>query len=402
MAFFIVYIIDDEGKKVIDGLEASNQEELFKTLTQNKYVPLKVYPLHENLMFLSKLFEPKVSTDQVIQILDNLNIILKAGIPLAQGLHDIKEDAENAQEKKLITRIANQVSAGSKFSKACEPYSKQFTQTIINLMAVGEETGQIETTLRSGADFLRKTEQLKKNTKKALFTPLVSIALIFGALAAWMVFVVPGMVDFFKDMDSELPPVTVMIIAVSAFFTDYIGSILIGLIGTIFAFKTALGNSVIFRYKFLKAMLKMPIFSKMMVFFNIAYIADYLQLSLQSGLTLYDALIMLQGSIENDLYKEDLEKIIRGLEQGVPLSSGVRANPLYTNFVTRVIEIGETTGSLENELGTIAETYFLKVHEISENIPKVVQPITMMIGGGMMALIMTGLMGPIYDLIAQM
>ncbi|MEA3290063.1 MAG: type II secretion system F family protein [Campylobacterota bacterium] len=402
MAFFIVYIIDDEGKKLIEGFEANNKGELYQTLDQNNNIPLKIYPLHPKLMFLSKLFEPKVTTDQIIQMLDNLNIILKAGIPLAQGLHDIKEDAENAQEKKLLTKIANQVSSGTKFSTACEPYKKQFTQTIINLMAVGEETGQIETTLRSGADFLRKTQELKKNTKKALITPLFSIGFIFMAVVAWMLFVVPGMVGFFKDMDTELPALTKFLIAASEFFTEYIGMVIMGIIGTIIIFKTALEKSDKFRYAFLKLALKTPVFSKMMVFFNIAYIADYLKLSLSSGLTLYDALIMLQGSIENDLYKEDLEKIIKGLEQGVPLSAGVRSNPLYTNFVTRVVEIGETTGSLENELGTIAETYFTKVQDISDNIPKIVQPLTLMIGGGFMALIMTGLMGPIYDLIAQM
>ncbi|MEA3383625.1 MAG: type II secretion system F family protein [Campylobacterota bacterium] len=402
MQFYIIYALDETGNKVIDGFEVENRAQLYKVFETNFYTPIKIYDVPSKFSFIKPIFTPKISTEQVIEMLDGLNIILRAGIPINQGLEDIKEDATSNEVKKLITRVSNEVSAGTKLSVACKPYQKYFTSTIINLMAIGEETGKLSTTLENGADFLRKTEALKKNTKKALFTPIISLLLIFLAVAAWMTFVVPGMVDFFKDMDAELPPLTVFLIDASAFTTAYLGDIIIGLIVSVIAFNIAYKKIAKFRYKVLSIMLKVPLFSKMMRYFNIAFIMEYLQLSVNSGLTLYESLILLRESIENDIYKEDIELMIKELEKGVSMSETTRGNTLYTNFVTRVLEIGETTGSINIELQTISSIYYEKVDDLSALIPKVVQPITMLIGGGFMAMIMMGLLGPIYDLIGSM
>ncbi len=402
MQFFIIYAVNNDGQKVIDGFEADNKADLYKVLNRNNYIPIKIYDLPEKLSFFSPIFSPRVNTDQVIEILDNLNTVLRAGIPLNQGLKDIEEDATDPQVKKLITRISGDVSAGTRLSVACKPYEKYFTPTIINLMSIGEETGNMERTLLNGANFLRKVQSLKKNTKKALFTPIISLVLIFAAVAAWMTFVVPGMVDFFKDMDTELPPLTVFLIDASAFLTENGLLVLFGLIAAVIVFNVVYVKNKKFRYKVLTFLLKVPIFKHMIKYFNIAFITEYLYLSLSAGMTLYESLIMLKSSVKNDIYQEDIGKIIVGLERGVAFSAMTKKNSLYTNFVTRITEIGETTGSMQEELKTISDIYYEKVDDLSTTIPKVVQPVTLLIGGGAMALIMLGLMGPIYDLIATM
>ena len=402
MHFYIIYGINESGQRVIDGFQCESREALYKVLNNNSYIPIKIYDTPQKLKFLSPIFTPSVTTEQVIEILDNLNIILKAGIPINQGLSDIEEDTANSNVKKLIRRISNEVSSGTRLSDACKPFEKFFTTTIINLMTIGEETGKLPTTLRNGADFLRKTQSLKKNTKKALFTPIISLILILLAVAAWMTFVVPGMVEFFKDMDTELPPLTIFLIEASSFINLYGIGIVSGVVVFILLFRFAYNNIYKFRFVVLKILLKMPLFSKLIKFFNIAFITEYLHLSLHSGLTLYSSLKLLESSIENDVYKEDIARVIVALEKGQSFSQNTKGNPLYTNFVTRVLEIGETTGALEHELEMIATTYYERVDDISTMIPKVVQPLTLLIGGGFMALIMLGLMGPIYDLIAKM
>lgn len=402
MQFFIIYAVNNDGQKVIDGFEADNRADLYKVLTKNNYIPIKIYELPQKLNFLSSIFTPRVSIDQVIEMLDSLNTVLRAGISLNQGLKDLEEDADNPAVKKLITRLSNEVASGTKLSDACRPYEKYFTSTIINLMAIGEETGKMETTLRNGAEFLRKTQSLKKNTKKALFTPIISLTLIFAAVAAWMTFVVPGMVDFFKDMDTELPPLTVFLIDASAFTSENGASLFFGLVVFIILLRIIYTKNKKFRYKVIKILLRVPLFSSMIKYFNIAFITEYLYLSVNAGLTLYESLKILQGSIDNDVYREDIGKVIIALEKGTSFSAMTKKNPLYTNFVTRIMEIGETTGSMDEELKTVATIYYEKVDDLSTTIPKVVQPITMLIGGGAMATIMLGLMGPIYDLIATM
>lgn len=402
MKFFIIYGINEVGQKIIDGFETENREQLYKILNNNNYIPLKIYETPQRLSFLKPVFTPSITTDQAIEVLDNLNVVLKAGIPINQGLRDIEEDTTNSNVKKVLRRISNEVNAGSRLSSATKPFEKHFTPTIINLMAIGEETGKLPLTLKNGADFLRKTESLKKNTKKALFTPIISIVLIILAIAAWMTFVVPGMVEFFKDMDTELPPLTLFLIDASAFVTTYGLSILVSVIIFFVIFRIFFKTSHRFRYRLMKFFLKIPVVSKLIKFFNIAFVMEYLHLSLHSGLTLYESLKLLRNAIANEVYQEDISNIIHTLEKGGEFSETTRGNPLYTNFVTRIVEIGETTGEMENELKSLADSYYERVDDMSALIPKIAQPAALLIGGGFMALIMLGLMGPIYDLIGNM
>jgi type II secretory pathway component PulF len=402
MKFFIIYGIDENGGRVLDGFESESLESLHKVLSANNYIPIKVYQVPKFLNFLSSVFTPTASKDDIIELLDNLNIILSSGIPISEGLKDLHEDTEKRNVKKILKRIANEVNAGNKLSSACKPFQKIFTPTIVNLMAIGEETGQLTNTLKNGANFLRKTQSLQSNTKKALFTPVISLVLIIFAVAAWMAFVVPGMVSFFEDMDTELPPLTVFLIDASAFITSYGEFIAISFVAFIILVNISYKKISPFRFVVLKVALKLPLFKKLISFFNIAFISEYLHLGIHSGLTLYDSLKLLRQSIANDVYKKELERAIGELEKGESFSSTTRNNPLYTNFTTRVLEIGETTGELEKELDIISSTYYKKVDDISSMIPKIIQPLTLIIGGGFMALIMLGLMGPIYDLIATL
>lgn len=402
MNFYIIYGINESGQKILDGFESADRESLYKVLLANNYIPIKIFETPSYLNFLSSVFTPTATTEDIIELLDNLDIVLSAGIPISDGLKDLEEDTEKANVKRILKRIANDVSAGSKLSKACKPFEKVFTPTIINLMAIGEETGRLTSTLSNGAKFLRKTQELRSNTRKALFTPIVSLTLIVLAVSAWMAFVVPSMVSFFEDMDTELPPLTVFLIDASEFVTTQGISLFLFIIIAVSTFIFSYQKIARFRFRMIQFAMKLPIFNKLISFFNIAFISEYLHLGIHSGLTLYESLKLLEKSIANDVYKAELASAIKHLEKGESFSSTTKNNPLYTNFVTRVLEIGETTGELERELNTIASTYYKRVDDLSTLIPKVVQPITLLIGGGFMALIMLGLMGPIYDLIAKM
>ena len=100
MQFFIIYAVNKDGAKVIDGFHADNKAELFKLLKKNDYIAIKTYKLPVSLSFIAPIFMPKLTTDQVIEILESLHTVLRAGIPLTQGLHDIGDDSDNPQVKK--------------------------------------------------------------------------------------------------------------------------------------------------------------------------------------------------------------------------------------------------------------------------------------------------------------
>ncbi|MCK5111236.1 MAG: type II secretion system F family protein [Arcobacteraceae bacterium] len=394
--------MNKDGKRFLDGYDVENQEELFTILKTIGSIPLKSFIVPPSLHFLSNMFNPHINSAEVIEILDGLHMTLKAGIPLSQGLSDIAQDSTNINIKRIATRILISVMSGNSLSKSCERYKEFFTPTIINLISIGEETGKIDITLSNGAQFLRKVQDLKRNLKQALIYPLLSIVLMFGAIIAWMTLVVPQLVGFFKDVDAQLPPLTVFLIDTSEFLTEYIGSIMIFIIAIIIAFKFSFDKLKNFRMIVLKFLLKIPVFSDIIKFYNISYIMDYLRLGLSSGITLYDSLIILEDSIENDIYKEAIKNSIESMEKGVQFSQTLKNNDLFTKFTLRVTEIGEFTGSMEEEFKILADLYYKKVNDMALMIPKIFQTGALLISGFLMGLIIIGIMGPIYDLIGKL
>ncbi len=402
MLFFIVYGINQEGDKFLDGYKVENLSELYDTLTMLGYTPLKTYTIPKYLDFLYILFAPRISRVDIIEILNSLYMTLKAGIPLSQALKDIAEDSSNKDIRNIITRISIGVSSGKSLSLSCEPYKEFFTPTIINLISIGEETGKIDTTILNGANFLRKAKEAKDNLKQALMQPLISIAMMFVAIAAWMTIVVPQLVGFFDEVDTELPPLTIFLIDTSNFLSQNLYSLLIGIFLLVISFKWFFRRFENFRIIILKFLLKIPVFSNIIKFYNISYIMDYLRLGLSSGITLYESLLILQHSIENDLYKIAIQNCIKNIENGMKFSSTLKDNELFTKFTVRVVEIGEYSSSLEHEFEIVSNLYYKNLNELSKTLPKIFQTVALLVGGIIMGLIIIGLMGPIYELIGTL
>ena len=148
--------------------------------------------------------------------------------------------------------------------------------------------------------------------------------------------------------------------------------------------------------------LKIPIIKHVISGFNIAFISEYLRLALVSGVPLLGALETLKNNISNEIFKEALVNASTEVTKGNQLSSALSKSKLFTPFTIRMMSVGESSGALEAQLGHIADYYNKKVDYYAENIGKFIEPLVLMIVGGFMALIMVGLMGPMYDLISAM
>ena len=148
--------------------------------------------------------------------------------------------------------------------------------------------------------------------------------------------------------------------------------------------------------------LRVPIASVMIKSFNIAFISEYLRVGISSGLTLYEALQLVNQSLSNLIYKTEMNRSIDGLKSGLAFSETLTDMHLFSKFTVRMVKMGETNGVLERQLTILSDSYYQRVDDISNTIPKVIQPFVTLIAGGLMAVIMLGLMGPIYDLISNM
>ena len=397
---FIVSGLDTQGSKSSDFVESISYDALLQKLERDDVIPLNIIEIPAFISPLIPSGGTKISSNEVIEVMENLHLVIKSGLPLHQGIIDLAQDSENKRLKNMLFQIADDISRGKSLSLAFEPYKHVVGVMILNLIKIGEETGQLETTLKRGASFLRRTVALKKKAKSALIYPSFAFSAVMGAMLVWMIYVLPQMTELFEQMNMDLPPLTIFIMDLSDFLSNYIGYLLGGIILFVILFKVAQKKYQVVRWHIDKYLLKTPVLKTVISSFNIAFISEYLRLAVVSGVPLYEALDTLNKNINNELYKKALQDATRDISKGSQLSSAFSQTKMFSTFTIRMMSVGEASGTLDSQLAIVSEHYYEKVDYFADNIGKIIEPVVLIFVGGFMILVIAGLMGPMYDLVS--
>ncbi|HFU77289.1 MAG TPA: type II secretion system F family protein [Epsilonproteobacteria bacterium] len=365
---FYVSSITYDGQNSSDIYEALDQTSLLENLEARKKIPTNIIEIPAFLVPLIPQGGHKIKPDDIVELMDNLHLVIKSGLPLHQGLLDIAQDTENKRYRIMLEQIAYDLNRGKSLSKAFEMYENIVGVMILNLIRIGEETGQLEATLKRGSEFLKRTTELKKKAKSALIYPSFAFVAVSAAMLVWMIYVLPQMTSLFKDMDVELPALTIFMIDLSTFLANDIGYLLAGLVILIVTFKILHKKNIKVRILTDTLMLKIPVIKNIISGFNIAFISEYLKLALVSGVPLFTAIDTLKNNINNELFKEALSNVTRDVEGGSQLSSAFEKTKIFTTFVIRLMSVGESAGTLDAQLEIISKYYYEKVDFFADNI----------------------------------
>lgn len=400
--FFYIEKIESDGKKISTFKSFEDIGEVLEKLEAEGSTPLKIIRLPKIFSSIAEIFlKKRVKKEEIIEILENLHLIIKSGMPLQTGLEDMAKETENRDLKEILIDISLDLKNGHSLSHAVKKYENHFSPTIVNLIKIGEKTGELESTLKKGADFLSRIENIRKKAKQAMIYPSFAFFAIFGAMLVWILYVLPKIIETFKEMNIELPWITKAVISFSNYMQEYILFIFVFFVILFVLLKVIIKNSYKIRYKFSQLLLKIPILSKFIIYFNIAFFSEYLRLSVVSGLPIFDALKTLQENIRNEVFKKHIKEAIEKIARGSRISDALKGSKLYTPFTIRMIAVGEESGELEEQLKYISDFYYEKVDYMAQNVAKFIEPIVIIVLGLFMAMIMLALFGPVYDLVSK-
>ncbi len=402
MEIYLIEAVDTTGKKIKRIFETEDETQLLSILEYAGITPIKIKKLPRYFKYLNyKKFFYRIKTQEVIELLENLHLIVKSGLPINNALIDLAEDTENPAIKDMLTDISFKIRAGEVLSKAMEKYKNVFSEVVISLIKIGEETGNLDKTLKDAAEHLKKLVELKSKTKQALIYPAFAFFSTLGAMIFWLVYVLPKIITAFKGFGIELPITTKILIAVSDFVKSYILLIFFIIVISIIFINILRAKNKKFRYQFDRLVLKLPVLGIIIINFNYAFFAEYIRLMITSGLPLYHSLQIMEKAIKNYVFKTSIYNVHELITIGKPFSEALKEQNLFSPLIIRMISIGEQTGNLDEQLNYISKYYYEKVDYISQNIAKMIEPIVIGLIGGFMLLIMLGLIGPIYQLISN-
>ena len=335
------------------------------------------------------------------EFLANLSFMLSSGVTLTTALLESAKGSDRPDFERDIKEVVFRIQGGATFSEAAANYPHIFPDTVIHLIKIGEETGNLDRTLMDASEHLRRIDEIISDTKQALIYPSFVFLAMGGGLIFWFYYVVPKIILLFKEMDVKLPKLTLWLLAVSDFVRSNI-LLIIAVIGFIIvASLAAYRRSRNVRKSVDKLMLKLPLSGSIANASSLAFVSEYFSLLLNVGIDLMQSMNILRESIRNEVFKEKVEEVRQWISKGEGIAGAFSKAGVFPSFVVRMIHVGEESGTLPEQLSRIAENYRKKLSVLVATIGKMIEPIVLVVAGGIFAIIIGGLFLPIYDLISK-
>ncbi|MEW6162903.1 MAG: type II secretion system F family protein [Nitrospirota bacterium] len=402
MPFFSYRAVDPGGALVKGVTEGMDMDNAYDSITSAGLHVINIKKSNEYVASIKRrLLAKKIKRRDIIEFASNLSVMLKSGIPLLSALSDIAETTENRYFKQKIDSIRRMVELGSTFSDAVAIQKHIFPDIFVRLVMVGEETGRLDKGLSDVAAHLQRMEDLAASIKRALIYPVFAIVTTTGALLFWLIYVLPKVIDVFKDMDIALPVPTRILISISNFTQSYWYLMLLSPV-TLFVLIKVLRQKKETRYYIDLVKIKFPVMKHVIYNKLLALFSEQLRILTVAGITIDRSFEIAADVIGNDVFKSAIEDSKQAISAGSRISDALRKHEVFPPLVTRMIDIGETSGTLDEQFAYLSEYYLKRLDDVSQRLGKMIEPIVVSVIGLMFALIIIGLLFPVYELVSKM
>ena len=327
-----------------------------------------------------------------------LSTMMRAGVPLIQAFDIVARGSTNPKLTRLLTDIRSDVETGTSLSAAFRKHPLYFDGLYCNLVEAGEAGGILETLLDRLALYQEKTMAIKGKIKSALIYPIAVLVVAFIVLTVIMIFVIPAFEDVFKSFGADLPAPTLVVIAMSKFFTSY-WYLIFGIGGgAIYFFLQSWRRSVKMQKFMDRMLLRVPVFGDLVNKSSIARWTRTLSTMFAAGVPLVEALDSVGGASGNAVFAEATEKIQKDVSTGSALTTSMQATGIFPVMVLQMCAIGEESGSLDAMLGKAAEFYEDEVDEAVKGLSSLMEPFIIVILGTLIGGIVVSMYLPIFKL----
>lgn len=373
---------------------ALKQEDMLLLRAQNKSQAQATFSVGNIMEFLNRMLP--ISLTERMFFSRNLGVMIKAGLPLTRALEASVEESTSIKFKKIIIAVLGDVIKGKTFADALRPHPKAFNELYINMIEVGETSGQLALVLRLLANQMKKDHDLRSRVKGAMMYPAIIITALFGIGALMMVYVVPTLAGTLKDLNTELPFSTRMIIATSDFLQHYAIVAVAGLIIFVFLawriLKSKQGKMI-----FDRIILKMPIFGGLVQKFNMARFSRTLAYLITSGVPIVRALEITAKVLGNTKYRAAVQHVSEEIQKGKQINEILYNYPdIFHPMVVQMMKVGEETGNIANMLLRLALFFEEDVNNTTKNLSTIIEPILMLIIGSAVGFFAISILQPIY------
>ncbi|MFC2062391.1 type II secretion system F family protein [Chloroflexota bacterium] len=350
------YIAYTADKKLVKGkLSATNEQAATSLLSYGGYqvVSLKQVVPFFNTEKLAASFS-RVKTREIIMFSRQMALLLESGTDIVTSLDLLQGQITNKTLKKVIGEVASDIRGGSSLSTALSKHPRSFSQMYHRAIAAGEQGGNLEVVLRQMADYMERIDLTEKKIKSAMAYPIIVAVVGLAVVAILVTFVLPSFSTLYTTFNTELPFVTKLLLSITDWLSKY-GLYLIGVIIIALGIGLAYARTPAGKYQWDKISLKLPVVGRIFLLNELS--SRTISLLFKVGVPLPEIISMVTQGTSNKAMAEALAGVQQELIRGEGISRPMARRSLFLPLMVQMVSVGEETGSLDNTLATVANSY---------------------------------------------
>jgi len=392
------YVGVADGKQVKGEIEAATKEEAGLMLRKKRIRTLSLRSKSFDLK-MPKLFSG-IRLQDISRFTRQFAAMVSAGLPLVQCLDILGEQTESVELGKAIKSVSGDIQGGNNLADAMMKFPKAFNSLYCNMVAAGEQSGNLDGVLNRLAEYQEKADALRRKIKGAMTYPAIVAIVATGATVAMLAFVIPTFAQMFVDMGGELPAPTKVVMFFSDMLLAYWWAIVIVIVVSLVAFtqyyKTPKGHIQVDAIK-----LKLPVFGDLERKSAVSRFSQTLSTLLASGVTIIEALTITARTSGNKILEIGIMRTVEKIQGGLSIAEPLKETGVFPPMVIHMVSVGEKTGDLAGMLKKVSEFYQEEVDAAVEALTSVIEPImicllAVIIGGMLIAMYL-----PMFDMVGM-
>lgn len=398
--------LNREGKQQFGIIQADTQ-----ALALNDVRSLGLFPTHikeatradekralrQGKGGLNEFYFGGVKTKELCVMTRQLSTLIDAGLPLLRCINVLIAQLKASKLRDILREISADIQGGSTFAEALAKHPKQFDRLFVNMVRAGEVGGMLEVVLQRLAIFMERRQALKRRVRSALIYPIAVILIATGIVGFLLMKVVPVFAEIFEEFDAELPGPTQLLISMGDFLIYKWWLLLSVLCWTVIVIKLMMRSKKV-KFVFDRIILRIPLVGDLIVKVSVARFARTLGTLITSGVPILQALKITRETIGNEVVQNAVDKVYESVQDGGTIAAPLDACKVFPAMVVNMIDVGEETGALDSMLMKVADIYDAEVEEAVDAMLALMEPMIIIILGGIIGFIVVSLYLPIFSL----
>jgi type IV pilus assembly protein PilC len=399
MALFSYKAVDSQGKNVVGRVEAVNLFDLEQRLARMGLDLIAGAPTAQKARLIGG---GRIARQDLINFCFHLEQLSKAGVPVIEGLVDLRESVENPRFREVVSGLVESIEGGKNLSGALAEFPEVFSKVFVSLVRSGEQTGKLSEVLLSLTESLKWEDELAAQTKKLALYPAFVGGIVLLVTFFLMIYLVPQMTGFIRNMGQDVPLQTRILIAVSNYFVNYWWTVIAAPIVVWVAIAMAVKNNPKFEYALDHYKLTMPLIGPILRKIILSRFASSFAMMYSSGITVLDAIRSCEEIVGNKPLQNALRVAGQQIADGKNMTAAFTDLALFPPLVIRMMRIGEGTGALDTALLNVSYFYNREVKEAIGKLQAMIEPALTVVLGLILGWVMLAVLGPVYDAISKM